>query len=243
MSGLVVDRTSLARTEAIPAHPDWIHLPGTGEPFGAISDQKVLVTLISGIYRTISEGTLAARMMLENRLLLGTGQATSSRPPLIVRSLQERPTEVTPSDPQTVAQAAIAEIRAVSGLTNEEIAPLAGVSRRSLQAWIAGEPISARKEQRLRGLRDAVRGLAGADSQITRARLLDRVPGNVRAYDLLAEGRFEQAIDLALDRRSNTPAPPALQAHDLYAQLNHIESRVELAPERVSRRFSGRLRR
>jgi hypothetical protein len=184
-------------------------------------------------------------MMLENHLLFGTGpETTSSRPPLIVQHVSEGPVPTAPfRADHTAAQAAVAEIRVVSGLTNEEIAPLAGVSRRSLQAWVAGEAISARNEQRLRSLLDAIRRLATADPHKTRARLLDRESGNVRVYDLLAEARFEQAIDLASGRRTDTPAPAAPQAQDLYAQLSHIEDRVELTPGRLDRRFSGRLQR
>lgn len=242
MSTLVVDRSSLARTEAVPAPPDWIRLPGTGEPFGAVSDPKALIILISAVYRSLSEISLADRMMLGSRLLLGSGQATSSRPPLIAEFLQESPAEVTPSDPPTVAQAAVAKIRAVSGLTNEEVAPLAGVSRRSLQAWIAGGPISARKEQRLCALRDALQELGNADPGATRDHLFHRVPGNVRPYDLFVEGRFDEAINLATGRHQPSPTTGAPRAHDLYAQLSHVEDHVNLPTERLDRRLSRRLR-
>jgi len=60
--------------------------------------------------------------------------------------------------PQPLAQTAATElldrIQKVSGLTLEMIAPLAGVSRRSLQSWRRGAAISRRKEERLRVLAD-----------------------------------------------------------------------------------------
>ena len=86
--------------------------------------------------------------------------------------------------PETPAQKMAAELRRVSGLTNEEIAPLLGVSRRSLQSWIAGESISARKEARLRAVLDAIRQVAAGSAVETRERLLARAPHSVRAYDL-----------------------------------------------------------
>lgn len=151
--------------------------------------------------------------------------------------------EPNPAAPCTAAQRAVAELRALSGLTNEEIAPLAGVSRRGLQAWIAGTAISARKEQRLRALVEAVHALAGRDGTATRMRLLDRVPGCVRPYDLMAEGRFEAAVDLALGRRSGLSPVESRPVYDLAAQLDHLEDRVDVPEGRLNRRLSGRLRR
>ena len=78
---------------------------------------------------------------------------------------------------------------------------------------------------------------------MTRRRLLDHTPGNVSAYDLMAEGRFGEAVDLARGRREAVPTPAAPQAHDLASQLDHHEGQVELPPGRLDRRFSGRLRR
>ena len=145
--------------------------------------------------------------------------------------------------PRTTAQRTVTELRSLSGLTNEEIAPLAGVSRRSLQAWLAGAAISARKEQRLRALVDAVRSLAARDAVTTRDRLLDRAPGCVRPYDLMVEGRFEAAVDLALGRRSNAPSPASRSTYDLATQLDHVEDRVDVPEGRLNRRLSGSLRR
>jgi DNA-binding transcriptional regulator YiaG len=241
----LLDRSRRSQTEAVPSPGAWFSPIGTGQPSGAPADESVLITLISETRHIVSGGTLAGRMMMENHLLSGTGwETTSSTPPLIIQCISKAPIPTAPSSiHQTAAQSAVAEIRAVSALTNEEIAPLAGVSRRGLQAWVAGETISARKEQRLRSLLDTIRGLAAGDPQKTRARLLDREQGNVRVYDLLAEGRFEQALELALGHRSDTAAPAARQAQNLYSQLSHIEDHVELPPARLDHRFSGRLQR
>ncbi len=144
----------------------------------------------------------------------------------------------------SLTQAAIEEIKALSGLTNEQIAPLLGVSRRSLQAWIAGEPISQRKERRLLELRAALRALDAGDAVATRQRLVDQAPGCVRVYDLLAAGQFETAVDLATGRRRPLPPrPDRPEREDLAAQLSRLEDRVAIVEAPPTGRFSGRLRR
>jgi hypothetical protein len=217
----------------------------TGEAVPWRSDDSHIVTIIDADeYHIVSGGSFAIRMLLDAKLWSGFGSATSSRPPLIVRHGFDRAVTTAPTRaPRTAIQEAIAEIRALSRLTNEEIAPLAGVSRRSVQAWVAGAPISARKDHRVRALCEAIRALAAPDPQMTRHRLFERLPGNVRAYDLLAEELFNEAVDLALGRRTTTALPVASQAQDLPAQLDHHEGYVDIPPERLNRRFSKRLRR
>jgi hypothetical protein len=107
---------------------------------------------------------------------------------------------------RTTAQLLLAKIQSRSELTLEEIAPLLGVSRRSLQNWRAQRQISARKEQRLRDLADALDALPIGDARQTRRMLFDRIPGNVRPYDLLAEGRFDAAYSMM----TGSPAPTHL---------------------------------
>jgi hypothetical protein len=97
---------------------------------------------------------------------------------------------------QSIVPDLIEQVRANSGLTLEEISPLLGVSRRSLQHWLSGRQISARNEQRLRALADTLCSLPAADPSNSRHRLLQRKPEGVRAYDLLAEGQFNAAYAL-----------------------------------------------
>jgi transcriptional regulator with XRE-family HTH domain len=120
--------------------------------------------------------------------------------------------------PETVAQKLVQDIRKKSGLTLEEIAPLVGVSRRSLQTWRAGGAISARKEQRLRDIADTLESLDQKDAEGLRRLLFDRANHGVRPYDLLAEGQFDAAYsavtgqaapDDLVRRRSNASLPPA----------------------------------
>jgi len=142
----------------------------------------------------------------------------------------------------TAAQQMIAELRDLSGLTNEEIGPLLGVSRRSVQAWIAGGAISARKEMRMRDLLDAIRRLAGITAVATRSRLLNRPPHSVSAYDLLAEERYDAAIDVAFGRHPHLPGQNHSALEPLATQLDRIEDIVAPAL-RLNRKLSGPLRR
>lgn len=122
---------------------------------------------------------------------------------------------------ESAARTLLAEIRRLSNLTLEEIAPLIGVSRRSLQNWRAHRPTSARKEQRLRGVVDTLRALPnsrGPDE--TRHLLLSRVEGGVRPYDLLAEARFDAAYSLMM----GSPAPKSLLAQSAQEALPPIPS-------------------
>lgn len=148
------------------------------------------------------------------------------------------------AEPGTAAQRMVSELRSLSGLTNEEIAPLIGVSRRSLQAWIAGEAISARKETRLRAVLETTRSLAANSPEETRCRLLDRKVGRVRPYDLLAEQRYQAALNLALDCRSAAVVEPAARASEsLLSQLSRSGENVGATQGKLNRKLSGRLRR
>jgi DNA-binding transcriptional regulator YiaG len=148
--------------------------------------------------------------------------------------------------PATPAMRLLERIRSASGLTFENIAPLAGVSRRSVQSWRAGEQISQRNEERLRALAAAIETIAGADPLNVRERLLERVPGSIRIYDLLAEGRYKDAIAWGTGAR---PAPqpiahatPTPMSTSLDAQLSALESPSTTLDRRVDRRFTMRLK-
>lgn len=188
-------------------------------------------------------------LLVENLMgsvLLRSFTSRTTSPPRGIRLelLRCEPTSQPESSGSTLAQDAIKEIKALSGLTNELIAPLMGVSRRSVQDWISGEPISQRNEQRLLALRDAVRSLSTGDHASTRRRLMDQAPGRVRVYDLLAAGEFDTAVDLATGRRrSSIPRPHKTRSEGLIAQLSRLEGRVEIVEAPSTGRFSGRLRR
>jgi hypothetical protein len=133
-------------------------------------------------------------------------------------------------------------IRRLSGLTNEEIAPLTGVSRRSFQAWLAGSVVSARKEMRLRQIIDALELIGETDSQKMRATLLRREQGGIRPYDLLAEGRFDAAVSLATGRRSGVTKSRTSQAESVAQQFDRDQRSLPNTGGRLNRRLSKSLR-
>ena len=91
----------------------------------------------------------------------------------------------------------INEAQEISGLTLEMIAPLLGVSRRSIQYWKDGEKVSVKNELQLRGLIDALKLIATGTADETRDVLLTRITGVPRIYDLLAERRYDAAVSRA----------------------------------------------
>jgi hypothetical protein len=201
------------------------------------------------------------RTLIENaliRTLAGEARATSNCQQVSLR-WDQGPSKFLPVrsgrkrslQDQTTAQLLIERIQSLSGLTLEEISPLVGVSRRSLQNWRAQRQISARKEQRLRDIADVLSLFSFRNATEARRKLLDRVPGNVRPYDLLAEGRFDSAYTMitglaAIPARMPAqavravPLPPA---HSLVARLSNREDGPPFKPERVDLSRSKRLKR
>ena len=98
---------------------------------------------------------------------------------------------------QSFASELIDRAQLAAKLTLEELAPLVGVSRRSLQNWRTGDPISARKEHRLREALSALENLPASDPEQRRQILFARRAGGLRVYDLFSEGRFAAAAHLA----------------------------------------------
>jgi hypothetical protein len=128
------------------------------------------------------------------------------------------------------AQSLLNTIRIRSGLTLEEIAPLLGVSRRSLQHWRAHGRISARKEQRLRDLADTLSSLPASEATEMRGKLLHRTSDGVRAYDLLAEGQFDSAYSMI----AGSPAPAHLVARSIKPTTPSAPSMSNLLAEAIN---------
>jgi hypothetical protein len=138
------------------------------------------------------------------------------------------------------------QVQANSGLTLEEISPLLGVTRRSLQHWRKGDAISARKERRLRALVDALCMLPSEGAALRRNRLLERHPGGVRPYDLLAEGQFGAAHTL-MTGDAETRLPDLIEglkpSHPPVARLSILSDGPASVRGRLDVRRSARLKR
>lgn len=71
---------------------------------------------------------------------------------------------------------AVAQLRDISGLTAGQLARALGVSRRSIQGWIAGSPMAGVHAERVSRVLKYVQGLDGAPEE-RRAQLLDSSSG------------------------------------------------------------------
>ncbi len=192
--------------------------------------------------RSVIVGLMGVGGLLANALIATLTQQVTAAPATVwpigsVAAISKgNPTE-------TAAQHLGNELRQISGLTNEEIAPLLGISRRSFQTWLAGGAISARKEERLRLVVEAVRHINTTSADDTRTKLLNRDIRSVRPYDLLAEGRFEAAINLATGQRVGTVRTKPADAETILEQLDRDQGTLPDGPVRLNRRLSGPLRR
>lgn len=144
--------------------------------------------------------------------------------------------------PQGSAGLLLAKLKGTSALTYEELAPLLGVSRRTLHTWNAGGPISARREARVRRVVEAVAAIAAVSRRPMRAQLLDRQPNDLRLYDLLAEGLFQEAVDAAAGTHAHRPGPKRAEWESLATQLDRRDDDVSVPGGRVRKGLSRRIR-
>lgn len=173
-------------------------------------------------------------------MLASPAQGTSPgwirwQPPSADDHVRQRPTR----SARELAQA----IKEASGLTNEEIAPLLGVSRRSFQAWLAGEAISARKEARVREIANALERMQRATAQETREVLLRRSPGKLSAYELLQQGSTDAAVEMIAGTSSNPGRLTARNNEPLQVQLDRDQSSLPQGAGKLRRDMSFILRR
>ena len=173
----------------------------------------------------VSEGVQSLQRQLQG-FYAQNGQFTATSSPLlsltgIVRTpvtitadtsamIAARPPDIAVAGqlvPDGSARALIDDIQARSGLTLDEIANLLGTSRRTIQNWRAGERINSRNDQRLRELAQAIRAIDAGSVPATRERLFARPEGQISAYALLAEQRFDTAVATATGRQPTRSEP------------------------------------
>jgi len=80
----------------------------------------------------------------------------------------------------------ISEIRALAGLTIEQVGRLFGVSRRSVHNWINGNAMAPQHEEQARKILDVVRSLPGSSPDERRSALLDSSHGSSLFHELIA---------------------------------------------------------
>jgi DNA-binding transcriptional regulator YiaG len=126
------------------------------------------------------------------------------------------------SPARTVVQDLIEQVRANSGLTLEEISPLLGVSRRSLQHWLSGRHISARNEQRLRALADTLSSLPTADPSTSRHRQLHESPTEFGHMICLLRASLAAADHHSPSAQPRRPLPNFTHKISLAGKQRHL---------------------
>lgn len=93
-------------------------------------------------------------------------------------------------------QAALSELRKLSGLTWEQLARLFNVSRRSLHFWASGQPMSRFNEESLHRLLSTLRYINRGSANTSRQILLSPCKNGQIPFDLLVAGRYEDVKNL-----------------------------------------------
>jgi hypothetical protein len=220
----------------MPSLPDLLRDEDLGGNWRTVEVRRVRAPAILGLS---GEGSLLTKALLEALTQQATTALAGWRKYAGITKVELPQQEVVETEAQRLGH----HLRRISGLTNEEIAPLLGISRRSFQTWLAGGAISARKETRLRGVVETIERLAAGDAAKTRSRLLTREKFSVRPYDLLAEGRFEAAIDLATGRRRGLMRKRPAHVESLAEQLDRDQSNIPNAGGRLNWELSKPIRR
>lgn len=141
----------------------------------------------------------------------------------------------------SVVRQEIAELRMVSGLTWDQIARLLGVSRRSVHFWASGEPVRASHHERVQRLLAVMRQIDRGTASENRALLLSAGVDGALPFDVLADGRFEEALELmkkgpGRTRPTLTPLSPEEQ---LARTPPPPEQLVDASMERVHHELHG----
>ncbi|NLE10841.1 MAG: helix-turn-helix domain-containing protein [Actinobacteria bacterium] len=132
-------------------------------------------------------------------------------------------------------QKAIAELRGLSGLTWEQMARLLGVSRRSVHFWASGELVRASHQERVQRLLAVLRQVDRGSATENRTLLLNGCADGTLPFDVLADGRFEEALELM--KSGPGRARPALSPLSPEEQL----ARTPLPPEQLVDASSDRV--
>lgn len=217
--------------------------------------------LMAQLLTPVQDSTGARIFLLSDSLIavirssVGTGSAgygdvrhfENYLPSATLRSpVHTPPTSSTPSED-------LFELRRLSGLTWEQIAQLFGVNRRSVHFWASGKELSITNEERLYRLLDTIRRCYCGSGQATRASLLRPGPQGSSPFDLLAEGRLQEALEIlgtpgvrarshevslsTTARASRRPPPPDSLVDALHDIQHETSGRSKAA--KSSRRDSG----
>jgi DNA-binding transcriptional regulator YiaG len=88
----------------------------------------------------------------------------------------------------------ISELRRQSGFTWDQLARLFKVSRRALHFWASGQPMSAEHEEQLHRVAACIRQAYCGTGEETRATLFRAGADGRIPFDLLMDGRYNEAL-------------------------------------------------
>lgn len=119
----------------------------------------------------------------------------------------------TPFHLPTQSRPDVAAIRRISGLSWQQVADAAGVSRRSVHYWVNGGNISKLHRDRLQQLASEVDGLSYLAPETVRAHLMERDSSGQTILGRMAAGREAQARTgpTVVDRMFATGPEPAVE--------------------------------
>lgn len=92
------------------------------------------------------------------------------------------------------AEAAVSELRRLTGFTWDQLARLFSVSRRTVHFWASGKVMNAANEEHLHRVLALVRLVDRGSSSENRVALLQPEAGGELPIDLLSSGRYSDAI-------------------------------------------------
>ncbi len=154
-----------------------------------LADRGTIVALGSSLLLGPGTGDIPFDMeSLQYEVVRGT---TSSNAGLQMEELEALFQVVIPH--HETDQAAVCELRRLSGLTWDQIAALMGVRRRSVHFWASGKELSARNQEHLHRVLAVVKSSYKGSGAETRRALLETDLDGTNPFDLIRSGDFEGA--------------------------------------------------
>jgi hypothetical protein len=145
-------------------------------------------------------------------MLVGLGTSTVQAAERPMRSMVGQTTAGAAIHGSPAANAALGELRRLTGLTWDQLARVFKVSRRSLHFWASGKPMAANNEEHLQRVLAVARKIDRGSATATRAALFAAREGGTLPFDLLAAGDYERVVSLLGSAETPRVRPPRLTA-------------------------------
>ena len=130
-------------------------------------------------------------------------------------------------------EAAISELRRLSGLTWDQLARIFQVHRRSLHFWASGKAMAPNNEEHLQRVLAIVRKLDRGSANANRSALLGTSEDGILPLDLLVAGHYDQVLALLGQNKERRKPPPKLPGEARETQTRSPEELVDALQDRV----------